>query len=268
MSKADNLVGRLVSEEALTRSYKIFYPWSEEYRVDSKRFKFSLDLLDKMGLIENKKILDVGSGIGLMVSALNLLGGRAVGIDRFIFGHNQNNFYQIGDLEKLSKIWENNKISIIDGDALSPLPFPDQYFDLVISDAFIEHLPESPRRLFKEVHRVLRTSGHFLVTTPNVATLQKRLRFLLLGRSPHWDLKDYFDRGPDFLGHRREFSLDEVVRMLEWSGFKEDGRFSSNAFFNPHRFLSRQKFLPQFFAVLSRPFLSLREMLYVMGKKI
>lgn len=255
-------------EAGLLRSYDALSPWSDEYRVDFKRFKKSLDFLDKKNLIKDKDILDIGSGIGIMVSALGLSGARATGMDKFIFGHKENNFFQVNNPDKLAKVWKDNKISIVDGDVTAPLPFPDTSFDLVISDAFIEHLPESPRALFSEIHRVLRPGGYLFVTTPNVADLHKRLRFLLLGRSPHWDLKDYFDRGSNFLGHRREFSLSEVSRMMEWSDFKIADAFTANVYFNPARMLNPRKLLPQIFSIFSYPFTSLREMVFVLGRKI
>ena len=49
---------------------------------------------------------------------------------------------------------------------LSGLPFPDGYFDVVISRSVIEHL-EDPRKVFREFHRVLRPGGKVILITPN-----------------------------------------------------------------------------------------------------
>ena len=48
------------------------------------------------------------------------------------------------------------------------LNFPDESFDNVSMLAFIEHLPD-PHQLIREVHRVLRPEGHFIITTPRKA---------------------------------------------------------------------------------------------------
>jgi ubiquinone/menaquinone biosynthesis C-methylase UbiE len=49
---------------------------------------------------------------------------------------------------------------------LNQLPFPSQYFDMVISRSVIEHL-EDPLRVFQEFARVLRPNGKVVIITPN-----------------------------------------------------------------------------------------------------
>jgi len=49
---------------------------------------------------------------------------------------------------------------------LSHLPFPSDYFDLVISRSVVEHL-EDPSAVFREFARVLRPGGKILIVTPN-----------------------------------------------------------------------------------------------------
>lgn len=49
---------------------------------------------------------------------------------------------------------------------LSRLPFPSEYFDMVISRSVVEHL-EDPRGVFQEFHRVLRPGGKIVIVTPN-----------------------------------------------------------------------------------------------------
>ncbi len=46
------------------------------------------------------------------------------------------------------------------------LPWPDGHFDLVVADNVLEHLVD-PVTVFREVARVLRPGGRFLVKTPN-----------------------------------------------------------------------------------------------------
>ena len=49
---------------------------------------------------------------------------------------------------------------------LNHLPFPDGYFDLVISRYVVEHL-EDPGRVFREFERVLKAGGKVILATPN-----------------------------------------------------------------------------------------------------
>ncbi|MEK9183280.1 MAG: class I SAM-dependent methyltransferase [Patescibacteria group bacterium] len=253
---------------ALEKIYRLFGHLSFQYKIDFKRFLISLNLLSSLGAIKGKKILDVGSGIGILVGALGILEADAVGVDKFIFQDEKQNFYTISDFKKLESIWQEGKIKIIKSDIVNePLPFPDETFDVVVSDATIEHLPDSPKDLFLEVRRVLKKDGFFLVTTPNLANLLRCLRFFLLGRSPNWDVKDFFESGSNFKGHRREFTLDEVVKILEWSFFAVLQKNTRNVFFSLGRFFQRKNFFAQLCSTLSIPFSRRREMIYVLAKK-
>lgn len=254
-------------KEALKKSYQTLHPFSEKYKIDFKRFLFSLDLFASGKLIRDKKILDIGSGIGIMAVALKNFGVQVTGIDKFIFPDETENCYTIADFDKLKYIWNENGIKFIKADVTKEkLPFNDDYFDFIICEATIEHLNSSPRDLFAEVYRILKKDGLFLITTPNFANLLKRLRFLL-GRSPDWDIWDFFHSGPDFRGHRREFTLNELVKMLEWSSFEIIKKKTKNIFFNPRRLFMPGKIASQLCSIMSSPFSSMREMIYVLSRK-
>lgn len=242
--------------------------FSAPYTVDLKRFCCSLKLLDRNGLIEGKHILDMGSGVGIMAIAFSRFGARVIGIDKFIFPSGGENPYRVSGFEKLEQLWRDNGVRIIEGDIINkPLPFEDELFDVVNFDATIEHLVESPKQLFSEVHRVLKPGGVFLVTTPNLANLLRRIRFVF-GFSPYWDIKDYFESYPHFTGHRREFTVYELRSMLEWSSFKVTEVTTANIFFDVKRFIALRKFIGQLCNTISIPFPNMREMIYMFAKKI
>lgn len=67
-------------------------------------------------------------------------------------------------------------------DAGAPLPFRSGTLDGILAGELIEHLFDT-RLLLAECFRVLRPGGILVLTTPNLATFQDRLRFLI-GRSP------------------------------------------------------------------------------------
>ncbi len=254
-------------KEALEKSYRILEPFSEQYKIDFRRFLFSLNLLSRCGPIQNKQILDIGSGIGIMAIALKKMGNQVTGVDKFIFPDERENFYSISDFDKLKRAWEENGLKVIRVDvAKEKLPFDDDYFDIVVCDATIEHLDESPRTLLKGVHRILKNGGIFMVTTPNLANFLRRLRFLF-GRSPNWNIKDYFESSSNFRGHRREFTVSEIVRMLEWSSFEIIEKKTKNIFFNPKKLLTGRRVASQLCDILSYPFSSMREMIYVIARK-
>jgi SAM-dependent methyltransferase len=125
-------------------------------RVDFGNFDSNLEFLKKTGLLnKNKKILEIGSGTGRMLS------------------HFIREGYTIKGLEKKETVIEKSKI--LYGDLpiqkvnSEILPFPDNSFDIVISFDVFEHIPDSDNHL-KEVSRVLASDGYYLLQTPNKYT--------------------------------------------------------------------------------------------------
>ncbi len=67
--------------------------------------------------------------------------------------------------------------------SLTALPYATGIFDRALCLDVLEHLTfdEQPRAL-AELHRVLKDGGELLVSVPNLAHLQSRIHFLLVGR--------------------------------------------------------------------------------------
>jgi len=61
-------------------------------------------------------------------------------------------------------------------------PFEDNFFDAVIALELIEHLYD-PDHFLEEVYRVLKPSGYFILSTPNLASIHNRIA-LLFGFQP------------------------------------------------------------------------------------
>jgi len=87
---------------------------------------------------------------------------------------------------------------------LEEVRFPGNHFDLVTASHLIEHL-NNPRSFVREVFRILKPGGRFLVTTPNCAGFQARL-FGNLWRSAIFD-------------HLYLFSKKTLARLLREEGF-------------------------------------------------
>lgn len=106
----------------------------------------------------------------------------------------------------------------IDGvclDAADLLPFADGSLAGVVAGELVEHLYD-PVRLVEECHRVLRPGGVLVLTTPNLANLQDRVRFLW-GISPrHVD-----PLHPYLRLHIRPFTESALRRVLHDTGFDQ-----------------------------------------------
>jgi len=94
-----------------------------------------------------------------------------------------------------------------------PLPFGDAEFDLVFAGEVIEHLVDTDSFL-AEIRRCTEPGGHLLLTTPNLASFENRIR-LLLGIYPNW--LNYNLAGS---GHVRGYTPRVLKRQLAAHGFR------------------------------------------------
>lgn len=98
------------------------------------------------------------------------------------------------------------------------LPFADNEFDICIFTEVFEHLNMAPKKIFMPIKRILREGGFLIFSTPNIATLQKRIN-LLFGwpvLDPiEWVFRDDFETShPHGLGHVREFTMIELLNLM------------------------------------------------------
>ena len=120
-------------------------------------------VLEVADALPRGRALDVPCGPGLASEALRRLGFEvtAADLDERAFAASSGIAFERLDLDL-------------------PLPFADASFELVHCGDGIEHL-ESPLRALRELARVLAPGGTLVLTTPNYASLERRLRFLVSG---------------------------------------------------------------------------------------
>lgn len=90
-------------------------------------------------------------------------------------------------------------------DVSEGIPFPDNTFDYIIALEVLEHL-ESPTIMLKEVNRVLRNDGEFIISIPNPYCF--------------WELQANLRKKPDTEGHIASFTHQNISRLLEFIGMK------------------------------------------------
>lgn len=124
---------------------------------------------------ENNKVLEVGSGEGYGTNLLSKKVSEITGLDvsDVIIEHANNRYGR-----------KNCIFILFDGNII---PYADNTFDAVISFQVIEHVPNDTNYL-KEIYRVLKKEGIYIVTTPN------RIHRLRPGQKP-WNkfhLREYY----------------------------------------------------------------------------
>lgn len=110
--------------------------------------------------VEGKDVLDFGCGTGYGAARLAARGAsiRGVDVSEEAIAHARATYARPGlSFERIARIEER------------PLPFADASFDVVLSFQVIEHVPDADAYL-REVRRVLRPGGRFILATPDRRT--------------------------------------------------------------------------------------------------
>lgn len=129
--------------------------------------------------------------------------------------------YQAHGIEfKLCNLFENFGAAPL---GKRELPFPANHFDLVSCWETMEHFNFNPVGFIRDLHRVLKPGGEALITVPNMAELENRVK-LLMGRSIGPPQESYSGNyeyaNGSFLGfHWREYVLSELIFLFGSQNF-------------------------------------------------
>jgi len=167
----------------------------------SPRIKIMAKMINRFNP-EKKNILDIGCHDGTFLSLVE---------------NRRNNFF---GLDANSWAIEQSRKKGIDArqyffDDESSLPYDDNFFDIIVAGEIIEHIFDTDFFL-EEVRRVLKPQGKLLISTPNLASLGRRL-FLFFGVSP---LVELSPNEPGSVGHIRYFTFKTLKDLLKKHGFK------------------------------------------------
>lgn len=69
------------------------------------------------------------------------------------------------------------------------MPHDDNFFDGVAAWGIAEHM-ENPYHFMREVHRVLKDDGIFIMSVPSIFHIESRLLFLKTGMFPRWNRRN------------------------------------------------------------------------------
>ena len=122
--------------------------------------------------------------------------------------------------EAYEKAYNEYKCRFVAADICKePLPFADGQFSVVTFSEVLEHLPiEQANFVFSELARVIRPGGILVVSSPNQASLENRIK-LLKGKSI-LDMPNPIDSFGGVFGHIRLYTPGEIEATLSKMGFR------------------------------------------------
>lgn len=124
-----------------------------------------LRLVELVGMAQHDRVLDAGCGAGNLVVALAPLGRTVVGCDTH---HGRLTFAAHRGAGRYVEA------------TIEALPFADRVFDTIVCLEVLEHVePRATPRILDEFHRVLKSKGQLLITTPNYRSLWPVIEFCL-----------------------------------------------------------------------------------------
>ncbi|MFC1940403.1 class I SAM-dependent methyltransferase [Chloroflexota bacterium] len=216
------------------------------------------------------KILDIGCGAGLMALMFKRI-GLEVSTTEIADPPPIKNYGLL-----LKKTLHSNNITFNEYNIISDnIPFANETFDFVYMGALFEHLPSHHKKGIQEARRVLKKGGYLIIDTPNIAYFANRIK-LLLGRPILAPIEQFYNID-GYVGHYREFTLEEMQSVLKYSGFEVAKRKMLNLSLSPvlkySEGLSRTgKFLEviTFYVstVISSFLTQTRQCIWIVGKKL
>jgi len=144
--------------------YLLDFGETREYNTKRLQYSLAMRFLKKIQNIEDKKILDMGCGMGEFINILHKKGIECVvGVEG-----SQNSCDYVS-----KKGFVCRRVNLEEG----TLPFKDEEFDVIISLEVIEHLWNTKKYL-GEISRVMKKDGYVLFTTPNYNHYRYRIDHL------------------------------------------------------------------------------------------
>jgi SAM-dependent methyltransferase len=183
------------------------------YEFQARRYPSIVRFLAPLAPFTNRKILDLGGGVGGLAVALHAAYGGEYHLAEV--GPPRERTLEVGRRHGLSAY---HAVELGSPGGLANLPSD---YDLILLVEVVEHLAGNPLLLFRELHDHVRPGGHVLITTPNQARVTNRGK-LLLGRS----IKDKgrYPRLPgEVNGHVIEYTRHELDLILAAERYRPVG---------------------------------------------
>lgn len=181
-----------VKNDCMRNSYKGI-PINTSRKTHEKVF-------DLISQAPGSTIVDIPSGTGAFIQRLKDAGFTSI---------------NAVDIKNMLEIEHEN---FIEADMNKALSLPGEFCDTVVCIDGIEHISRQ-FDFVKEIYRILRQGGEFILSTPNVSSLRSRWKWLTTGHH-HKCNSPLDENNPSPLHHIGMISFPEIRYLLHTSGFR------------------------------------------------
>jgi 2-polyprenyl-3-methyl-5-hydroxy-6-metoxy-1,4-benzoquinol methylase len=197
-------------------------PAEPAWKAEEERYAYAREVLLR-AYPPPAKLIELGAAPGVQSIALARCGYHVTAIDLGeapdTWGDELEGIAAHNEKGSMESAFERAGVDLILWD-LERVPFPlaDESFDIILLTEVLEHLRDYPLRTLIEARRILKPGGILLLTTPNAASLQNRVR-LALGHTVHTPLRDWMF-GLPHARHAREYTTTELRELTGAAGLE------------------------------------------------
>jgi len=181
--------------------YNVWHKENEQIFINPLSFQWYQTVYKLIPDLNNIKVLEIGCGSGsfakLLIQRFPTIQLTAVDISDQAITNAKKNIpgidFQVADAQNLQ--------------------FEDSSFDFVISCETLEHIPE-PKKMLKEMHRVLKKSGRFILTTENY------FNGMILLWIKSWIQRKPFDSGSGLQPRENFFTFFMIKKWMRQQSLK------------------------------------------------
>ncbi|MCB4756461.1 MAG: class I SAM-dependent methyltransferase [Elusimicrobia bacterium] len=156
--------------------------------------------------------LEIGALFPALPISLALLGNKVTVVEEF-------GFYPPEIRNMYEDVQKKFGVKFVDCNfSVKPVNLGSEY-DRISLMGVLEHLPYTPRFLLQNAHAHLNSTGHFYLDVPNLFYAPNVLRFLS-GKHIQQPIDIVFRSGIPFVGHHREYAIDDLKYVVTNSGFE------------------------------------------------
>jgi len=189
---------------------KQFYIYSHSSVPWQQQILF--DFLKSISIRKNFRCLDAGCGIGNNLKTLSVFIDDITACD-----------ISKDALDYSKKKFQEGLIKFVEA-SVEKLPFPDNYFDLVVCTEVLEHV-ENLERAEKELMRVVKKeNGYLIISAPNYFNLAGIVKFIIdkITGKQEWDVwgtgKERKERFMTFFKLKKIMSTNKAVSIIKERG--------------------------------------------------